>query len=147
MENLSFHAEGVAVKSTFKRLKDCFAKTIQRVFVGMVRYIDYKTERMPGGLVFFPALHKRKSFIYENELRVIYWDTDLMIKAYEAGEDVTKKAAPGVSIPVDLTTLIESVRVAPTCPLWLESLVDGVIKKYGLAIPVERSALESEDIW
>lgn len=63
--------EGVAIQSTFKRLVESFNDYLKDVYIGKVKYIDYKTDLIPEGNLFFPYLHKRKSFEYEHELRAI----------------------------------------------------------------------------
>lgn len=63
--------EGVAIQSTYKRLVDSLSETNESVYIGKVRYIDYKTDFINSGNMFAPFLHKRRSFLHENELRAI----------------------------------------------------------------------------
>jgi hypothetical protein len=53
---------GVAIQSTYKRLRDCFAETNEPIFVGTVKYIDYELDTISGNEVLSPFLYKRKSY-------------------------------------------------------------------------------------
>ena len=64
--------EGIAIQTTFDRLKRAFALYGDRpVFIGQVRYLDYEKEFIPESNSFSPLLHKRRSFAHENEVRAI----------------------------------------------------------------------------
>ena len=47
----------------------------------------------------------------------------------------------GLYVPVDLSTLIEQVYIAPTAPSWIGELVASTIKRFGYALPVHQSEL------
>ena len=126
--------EGVAVQSTVARLIQSFAATPRSVFMGEMKYIDYDTDSMPTGNGFFLALHKRKSFEHERELRAIVTPNEL--------EDRT-----GIIVPVDLRTLMERVFVAPDSPAWVRDLVRKVLARFGLDAPVVHSALDEQPLY
>ena len=69
--------EGIAVKSTYKRLSSCFldreaAITYQcPVFIGKVKYIDYTSETFDSSNGYVPLLHKRNFFADESEVRAV----------------------------------------------------------------------------
>lgn len=64
--------EGIAVETTFGRLRDSFSvEPTHRVFIGTVNYIDYDTMPLPWDNSLLLALHKRKSFSHEQELRAL----------------------------------------------------------------------------
>lgn len=64
--------EGIAVQSTFDRLKRAFAFTDQGIYIGKVRYIDYRREKvLPNNSTIAPVFYKRKSFEHERELRCV----------------------------------------------------------------------------
>jgi hypothetical protein len=68
--------EGIAIRSTFGRLKESLSEAQQEVDIGRVRYIDYKSDRVSGAIMDRVALgmYKRKSFAHEQELRAVHWD-------------------------------------------------------------------------
>ena len=70
---------------------------------------------------------KRLCFEYEREFRGII---------FGSGEDPA-----GVSVPVNLQSLIQEVYINPLSPRWIESLVNALIKRYGVQAKVQKSAL------
>jgi hypothetical protein len=85
--------EAVAIQSTYARLRDCLPSNVYagevsseefpgerldeptQIYVGEVRYIDYETEPIPEANVFWPFIHKRRSFEHERELTDLSTDT------------------------------------------------------------------------
>lgn len=126
--------EGLAIQSTIGRLKE--ALNLERNFeqyIGEVNYIDYKKELIPFDDVFFPFLFKRKSFQYENEIRVI---SDV------TGQNLTVN--DGLKINVDINTLIEKIYIHPKSENWYKKLVIEVVSKLGFDFTIEKSDLESD---
>jgi hypothetical protein len=74
-------------------------------------------------------VHKRVSFEHEREVRAIIDSRD------------PESDRIGLTVPVDLATLIQRVHVAPTAPGWYEDVVRRAAKRYGLDAPVSRSDL------
>ncbi|MBP8066339.1 MAG: hypothetical protein KAY31_02575 [Flavobacterium sp.] len=126
--------EGLAIQSTIGRLKEALA--LERNFeqyIGEVNYIDYKKELIPFDDVFFPFLFKRKSFQYENEIRVI---SDV------TGQNLTIN--DGLKISVDINTLIEKIYIHPKSENWYKKLVIEVVSRLGFDFTIEKSDLESD---
>ncbi|GAB3023882.1 hypothetical protein [Spirosoma pulveris] len=130
--------EAIAIQTTYDRLRNVLPASYQ---IGEVRYIDheaYVNEEKEG---FFSILFKQKSFEHERELRVCYVD------AYEFQHDLRNPAeffCPTnvrlvETVPVDLNTLVESVRVAPQTPDWFVKLVKDSVLRFGYNLPVSRS--------
>lgn len=97
--------------------------------IGMVRYIDYQTERIPESNYLAPALHKMKSFAHENEMRAVYVDFPHLHHVAKHGAD---PGDTGRWVRVDLAQLLEHVVVCPDAPKWIKDLVKSVLKKYDL---------------
>ncbi len=137
--------EGVAIKSTFKRMKDSFLPHKEDdIFIGKVKYIDYSHDVIPKGNIFNPFLYKRKSFEHERELRAVL--LKLMIQE-ETVEKQVLYVDPkwfGVYVKTDLDILIDSIVVSPSVPDWFIDLVTSIGKKYGLYKKVESSELSKE---
>ncbi len=126
--------EGLAIQSTIGRLKEALA--LERNFeqyIGEVNYIDYKKELIPFDDVFFPFLFKRKSFQYENEIRVI---SDV------TGQNLTIN--DGLKINVDINTLIEKIYIHPKSENWYKKLVIEVVSRLGFDFTIEKSDFESD---
>lgn len=129
--------QGIAITSTFERLKasfDCFTADV--VFIGKVKYIDYNKVSIPMGNAYEPYIHKRESFSHEKELRCLIdltpyptffrqCKTTNQVIFYLPGE-------PGVNVPIDLTTLIEGIHLAPNTPEWIVTALKDLLIKYKL---------------
>lgn len=138
--------EGVAIRSTFRRLADSFRDCVEHtVHIGKVKYIDYETDWLPEGNTFYPFLHKRRSFEHERELRAVIQKLPV---AEGRGVDWTKELFDaGVYVPIDLGVLIESVSVSPTALTWFHELVESTTMKYGLKKEVVQSQLGQDPVY
>jgi hypothetical protein len=132
-------AEGIALETTFGRLRDSFAaEQSHQIFIGMVKYIDYETTAVHGNNGFQMAVHKRKSFEHEQELRALVW---LLINK---GTDLSASPPDGVNVRVDVPCLIRKVYVSPSAGSWFVDVVAALLDKFGCgAIPVIQSRLYS----
>jgi hypothetical protein len=131
--------EAVAVKSSFSRLSNALD---EKVYLGMVEYIDFDSAWLPEGNAFYPFVHKRLSFAHEHEVRAVFAQ-DLPLK----GDAIDLTAIPtyeGLERKVDLDKIVDTVFVAPTCPRWFSVLVAQVCVRYGLNAKVVQSALDEE---
>ncbi len=129
------HSEGVAVRTTFARLKDSFER--KGVFqeatlhVSVVRYVDFNTysfvdETNTAFNRFIPLLHKRRFFEYGHELRAVVSG----LGTHFLGAIIRQTA--GMNVPVSLKTLIDRVHVAPLVPPSFAAAVRSVAEKYGV---------------
>lgn len=124
--------EGIAIQSTYERLKESFNQTKEDIQIGMVNYIDEDNDQIDWRNVINYALHKRKSFKHEEELRAV-----IMLPS-------TQK---GIYISVEIEKLIERISVAPSRDTWIHDLLKRIIKRYNLSIEVERSKLFEDPIY
>lgn len=137
---------GVAIRSTFDRLKTSLAANETTVYAGRVEYIDYSKESLPGRNLYSPVIHKRKSFEHEAELRAVVaeWvkNEDGSYFDFEASAwDV------GVEVEVDLGILVERIHVSPTAPEWFAGLVAAVTARYGFTWGVTQSLLLEDPLF
>jgi hypothetical protein len=65
---------GVALRSTYNRLRRAFAAAEQEVFLGVVRYLNYETACFREGNALSPFVHKRSIFRHEYEFRALVQD-------------------------------------------------------------------------
>jgi hypothetical protein len=147
--------DGICVRSTFGLLVDSIKAVEEPVYIGKVRYIDYRREAIKEGDAFAPLVHKRRSFQHENEIRALVWRLEESEGAFfdAEGRPATKdnysesRFVPkypermGVSIPVDIQMLVQAVYVSPTSANWFRELVVSAIAKWGGAMRVEQSIL------
>jgi hypothetical protein len=162
-------SDAVAVQSTYERLSDSFKEYDEEdVYIGTVNYIDYKKQPVPLSTakepvvnLFYPFIHKRRSFEHERELRAVisYWGEtpELM---YDGDEEIEipqpkvksekfykeKGVLFGLNVPVNLDELIENIFVSPTANKWFEDVVNSVMKKYGLNQKAEKSPLADDPL-
>jgi len=125
----SYIENAVAVRSTFKKLYLGLGRN-PSISIGRVRYIDLKKGYAGVNESFW---RKRKSFEHEKEVRAIFSDH--------------KSTEMGITIPCDLSVLIEEIFVSPSSPSWLMNLVNDVNSKYGLSIKVSSSELNEEPFY
>lgn len=146
--------EGLAIKSTYKRLRDSFplydgvpkerdktGRSNERaIYIGTISYLDYHNGTMPQGNILWPFVHKRKYFEYENELRAFSFEFPI-----DNGTLIpTKTWFPdgGDYVPCCLKTLVDTVVVSPYTENWFLSLVIDVTNKYGCPFNIESSAMK-----
>jgi len=127
--------EGIAIRTDHDTLAGALDRSPLTARTTLVRYVDYDKIPIPSGNAFFPFVHKRLSFAHEAELRAIVWSCEDVNKAHipEGATEVTVDVAP--------EELMKSVHVSPTAPRWFGELVEQVLRRYGISIPVIRSVL------
>src|SRR5262249_14030892 len=101
---------GVAIQSTFTRLRDAVGDEPRPVFIGKVEYLDYDRDVIPERNTFYPFMRKRRSFEYEREVRALAtWPVVEDGRPRTPGEIevIDLAAAPeGLEVRVDISRLI-----------------------------------------
>lgn len=113
----------VAIQTTTSRLYEALDREPD-IEIGKVKYVDYNKRFASINGAYW---YKRKSFEHEREVRAI-------IKDYET-------STKGISIPIDITTLLESVYISPYASQWFEEVVRSVMEKYNIIAPVVYSEM------
>jgi hypothetical protein len=145
-------SDGVALRSTFRRLKaslderaipDNARMQSQSLQIGLVEYVDYDLAITPP--YHRRCFYKRKSFEHEREVRALI---------YREPDTITLESIPtyalfgdGLYVPVDITQLLEAVYVSPTSPPWFADVVRSVVARYGFEFPVQQSRLAEDPIF
>lgn len=140
--------EGIAIRSSFRRLKTSFNSAVDDIYIGTVRYLDYSSQTIPENNLFYPFLSKRKSFEYEHELRALLYSEPSMTK--NADSKLIMEKPPfenGKYVSVDLRELIDKIYLAPTCSNWLKELVESIVKLYRIDVQIIRSSLDDSPIY
>lgn len=127
--------EGIAIKTDHESLTRAIDADPLTGRTSLVRYIDYETTPIPLWNGFFPFVHKRLSFAHENELRAIIWSKEA------CNTSKVPSDAKSLAIHIEPVELIKEIYVAPKAPAWFGELVEQLITRYSLAIPVVRSNL------
>lgn len=131
--------EGLAVRTTFGRLRESFPRAEQDIYIGKVHYYNPELEVLPEGNVLRPYLWKRKSFEHECEVRAVFQDP--------RGFEAEPAAEYGLNIPVDVERLVEEVWLAPTSPDWLAEVMQSVLDRFGLKRIVRHSRLDDAAVF
>jgi hypothetical protein len=130
-------SNGIAIQTTFEKLKNSFNNSNDNVLIGQVKYIDYNKEGMFYLNALTPFLFKRISFEHEKEIRAVIWNTQT--NSEPVGEDDyidIDIIEHGKYSNIDIQTLVETIYVSPTAPSWLHKLVIAILNKYKLDKPV-----------
>lgn len=135
--------DGIAIKSTFGRLKSSLAHSPHLIHFRKVRYIRFTKEVIDDDTR-SPYFHKRKAFEHEKELRAL-----IQVLRRDTNGDFNFGKPPftkGLYVKVDLDQLIERVVTAPLCEDWLPAVTKSVLQKYGLKnMEVRKSTLYERD--
>jgi len=144
---------GVAILTNGGRLETALASNTQELHLGAVRYIDPATFVIGTPTVFEAAMAKRASYSYEQEVRLVHWDTsdqhDALANFSWNAETMrfddliedTRPVIPGITLECDLSVLIERVIVSPFAPPWYLPMIERLKERLALDFPVSTSKL------
>ena len=130
--------DSVAITTTYSLLR---GELPSYVDVGVVRYTDYASERLPSMNMFEYITHKRIAYCFEREVRAVAFPpaTDgLGLQSFQdnlfamTGEEESLFFAP----EVDVTRLIQSVVLHSDATTDFAKTVRGICKDAGLPAPV-----------
>ena len=146
---------GIAIQTTYKKLKKSFHEHNQGVTIRKVKYVDNKKKNITVSWTPHRFSNKGISFSHENELRIFVEGIDNATK-YVTSEDgkyygcdiiPQEKRTPidrddnGIYVKVDLNDFIEKIYVSPLSEKWFFDLIKTITKKYDLTQIVEKSDL------
>lgn len=128
----SNYEKGIAMRTTFGKLKESLKDYKPNVYGGKIRYIDIKKDRISFGNTLEPFAVKRISFSHEKELR-------LLIRVEDNINWNTEKFPNGILVNCNLNLLIESICVSPKCSDDFKSRVQEMIDEKRLEVKVNKS--------
>lgn len=131
--------DGLAIQTTGKRLKEAFRITEENIYLSKVKYLDYATDFFDVNGLFSLAIHKRKSFEFEKEVRCICMKMPEGLKEKQSPLDV--ETPTGIKIPINLDVLIDKIYLSPYAPSYLEENVKMIMDKWELHKDVINSDL------
>lgn len=131
--------DGLAIQTTGKRLKEAFKITKENIYLSKVKYLDYATEFFEVNGLFSLAIHKRKSFEFEKEVRCICMKMPEGLKEKQSPLDI--ETPTGIKIPINLDVLIDKIYLSPYAPSYLEENVKMIMDKWELHKDVINSDL------
>lgn len=145
---------GVAIRSTVGRLRQALMAPSSppsgffggdQYHIGMIEYIDFSSSCIPTDNMAAQFFFKRRSFEHECELRALFMQYP--VKADRSIDYAQRPNDHGRSISVDLTVLIDGIRVAPQSPHWFSKLVSKVTARYGIEVVPGQSDLDAEPLY
>ena len=133
---------GIAIRTTFGDLLDSLTSDPSRpdrreIYAGMVKYIDFEKETIDESTHLSPFIHKRLSFEYEHEVRLVVGESRDTYRGWQSA-----RRSHGEYFDVDPRILIRRVYVAPQARDWVKDVVQAVVTKFGLELKVERSEMD-----
>ena len=130
-------SEGVAVRTDLWTLKALLDNAPHKILLSKVVYFSKQsTAQLPWNESLLSVfMWKRMSFSHENEFRALIY-----AESTENRRRI-RRAARGVLVPISVPDLIKSLYVSPTAPAWFGELVEKVLRRYGIQVPIERSDL------
>ena len=136
---------GIAIRSTFQKLKDSLNDPL--TVVSPVAYIDYRTEVfVRHQFDYDSALHKRKAFEHEQEVRVLRFSKD---DFDIATRDPLHASPEHVCVEWNPEAVVDRVVLSPRCPDWYFDAVTRAIQKWSMTIAknVQPSDLAAIAVW
>jgi len=138
--------EGIAIQTTYTKLRQALTPSEHECFIGIVHYIDYDNDIMRSDNSFSPLIHKRKSFEHEKEIRaVVQIHANMPVEGARA--KTIEQLLPGLGVGVSLDDLIETVYVSPDSPQWLTRLVADTCSRFGFDFKIVCSRLYERPIY
>jgi hypothetical protein len=135
-------AEGIAIRTTFGKLKALLEAQLPGRFIGgvaRVSYIDHFNKgiiEQLGPNTFAPLMLKNVSYEHEREVRALIF-----------GGLVSRLDPTGVDLPLDLNSFIDEIVINPFCAPWFFDALAGLIGRYGLTTKLTRSLLTPSEYY
>lgn len=126
----SNYSEGIAIQSTIGNLKKSFGSYEGSVEISNVLYINYNIDTINTTIPeqFF---RKREEYKYEGEIRAIVSNIPdfTNLKGFYDKDFTLPK---GVSVSVDINTLIENIYISPSFDDWKKDVLEQILEKYNI---------------
>jgi len=132
--------KGVAIQTTVGNLIASMANATQEIFIGTVRYVDYRTATFPEGNIFWPLIHKRLSFAHEMEVRAVH------VRWPESSTPGPEHPI-GVGVDIDFDVLAPKVFANPSSQQWERDAMNAVMAKFGAGGVTETSHLAEDPLY
>lgn len=147
---------GVAVVTNGARLSAALQGEERTLYLGGVNYVDPDYVSLGISNAFEPIMIKRSNYAYEQEVRLVHWDTTSHhdpLKNFNWDEDALRftdlvddprDVTPGISLSCDIEALVEKVVVSPFAPPWYLTTLLELRDQLGFKFPVVPSPLNDK---
>jgi len=141
-------AESVAISTTYNNLINLRSAHVN---IGVVRYIDYSTEKLPTTFNLFEYItHKNINFSFENEVRIVaalLMDEQLESDEFK-GNIFELEKSPDFKFfapPINLTSLVQKVVIHPNATSEFEEKIKDLCRKHKLPEPTKSELKENNE--
>jgi hypothetical protein len=112
-------SQGVALQTTYEKLSTSLDDE-PNIFIGLVRYLDYEEGAFAQGNLFDLVMHKRLSFIHEQEVRLV---------KYLSLEE-SEKNSNGITVEWPIVRTIEKIYINPYAPEYFADVVKSIVRRF-----------------
>lgn len=112
-------SQGIAIQTTYEKLVLSIDDD-PALFIGLVGYLDYETGAFSQGNLFDLVMHKRLSFIHEQEVRLVKF----------LSLDESEKNPNGISIKWPVVQTIEKIYIDPYAPEYFADVVKAIVTQF-----------------
>jgi hypothetical protein len=136
--------KGVAIKTTWKSLKQSLGGTadhVSTVFYGAVDYRDFNSDERNTDSYTDQYFVKRNEFVHEREFRLVAHDES---KPHNYLAPDTQGLPHLASLECDLNVLIHDLVISPRLGSWVTAGVQEVTRKFGGTWNVRQSSLYAD---
>jgi hypothetical protein len=125
----------VAVTSTVGIVKKQLLTDPRQVFMVQVKYVEWSSPNILSGTLEMVA-RKDISYMHEAEMRSFFWDSPSL----QSGKHRHPEQLPvGLAFAIDPQELISEIWIGPREKSWIQPLVERLLARYGLKIPIRIS--------
>ncbi len=134
---------GVAVQSTFARMRDSFAAAKEDVVIGEMTYFDFASFQPPTyGNTMAAPFFKRIECEHEREVRAVTVHQPEDWTHGDLTDDHISRQPLGLKIPAHLELLIEGIILAPGSTHSTSNELREKLSSIGISAPVRKSNLD-----
>lgn len=131
-------SDALAIQTTFATLKKSLPNYVE---IGLVRYINYATDRLPTMNLFEYIMHKDSYYSFECEVRAVAFCPPVNgIGGQHFRENhYEKEDSPGFLVyapPINISELIHSLVLHPETSPEFESKIKNICNENGLPLPM-----------
>jgi hypothetical protein len=117
---------GIMIITTKKKLISAFSKSEENILLSKVNYVNKISDISPDGNTIYPFINKHLSYIYEDEVRLIY---ELDCNNWEYNWD-NSEDENGKYIDVSIKDLLQEVIVGPETPKYIYNSIEQLLREY-----------------
>jgi hypothetical protein len=143
----------VAIKTTVSNLKQAISEFPLRIFLGQVEDVDWSLSTWSNNALVL-CFRKDSSYQHEAEVRAVIWDQGIISKtisdvleAKRARGDFSvspnnqfllgkAEGQPKIEVAIDIARFVTEIVVGPREDRTFAALIDTMLKRYGLEIPM-----------